>query len=125
MKNLLATLSNPDKIQKGIETAVNNFDAIYGTNLSDASKLFRSAVALGKEDVIAGYGTGRALMGPIVGGLSAGGIGGLAGLLVQSPGIAKASITGMKQIPKIAGFAGRVAPQVTRGVSAALSRRSQ
>lgn len=119
LKNVLATASNPDKIQKGVGQAIDEFDRIYGTGLKQAGDVFRSAAQLSKEDILAGWGTGRALLGGVTGGAIAGPVGGFLGLLAQSPGLAKAQITGLKGLTGAMESVGRKAPILTRAVEAA------
>lgn len=118
MKNLLATLFNPDKVQKGAIKSVDEFDRIYGTNLKEAAQLFRSAAQLGKEDLLSGYGTGRALLFPALGHMGAGNVGGLAGLFVQSPGVARYGITGTKKVKSLLDMVGGALPKATRAYQA-------
>ncbi len=118
VKNILATMSNPDKVQKGFPKIVEEFDAIYGTKLKEASNLFRAASQLGKEDIIAGYGTGRALLGPVIGSLGMGRVGGLLGMILQSPGMARTSISATKSLEKVLKSAGENTPAIVRALEA-------
>lgn len=106
VKGLLATLLNPDKIQKGTLEQVRNFDRIYGTNLEEASKLFRAASSLGIGDVISGFRTGARVLAPGAGGALFGPAGFAAGALLQAPPLTRPIITGANVIPGLAGRLG-------------------
>lgn len=71
MQSFLKTLGNDAK--KQTSQAVEEFDRLFGTNIKDTSELYRAAddiYGAASGDIFSAYKTGKALLGPALGGVA-------------------------------------------------------